>query len=240
MKQLLKSICLVLLVPVSVFSLFNSTNNFEIEGFSSDNSIIQDYDKHHPFLGLFGAGFANTGNNNTAFTSYYDFCKDHGDGAGVDLGGFTNTSTDPLANNPKHNFKLLLNASNSAEVNVVNAAGETVEIRAADLNEENLTRVFDAWKDAHKCDRYFLESQELFGPLTYTLSTANTVEVTGKPYQRIAFTVGTDDKVRYLYRYNNDNELNRDIALFLSQDNTANFLTKLETSNANAMLESII
>ena len=42
--------------------------------------------------------------------------------------------------------------------------GETVEIRAADLNEENLTRVFDAWKDAHKCDRYFLETRG-FGPL---------------------------------------------------------------------------
>ena len=245
MKQVLHSLFILLLLPVSVFSLFNSTDNFEIEGIVTNNgddvfSNIQAYDKHHPFLGLFGAGFANTGNNNTAFTSYYDFCKDHGDGTGVDLGSFTNTSTDPLANNPKHNFKLLLNASNSASINVVNVDDETVEIRAADLNEENLTRVFDAWKDAHKCDRYFLETSLGFGTIVYTLSTANTAEVTGKPYQRIAFTVGTDDKVRYLYCYNNDNELNRDIALFLSQDNTANFLTKLETSNANAMLESIL
>ena len=119
MKQVLHSLFILLLLPVSVFSLFNSTDNFEIEGIVTNNgddvfSNIQAYDKHHPFLGLFGAGFANTGNNNTAFTSYYDFCKDHGDGTGVDLGSFTNTSTDPLANNPKHNFKLLLNASNSA------------------------------------------------------------------------------------------------------------------------------
>ncbi len=242
MKYLLQSLFILLMVPVTAFSLLSPTNNIEIEGIVSNNANIQDYDKHHPFFGLFGAGFANPTDKNAAFTSYYDFCKDHGDGTAVDLGDFEQGSNQPIDGNPKHNFKLLVSELDVTALTVQNGDDE-IEFTANEFQATELDTLFNAWKEAHKCDQYFNEEVSIFSK-TYTIATENTQQITGKPYQRVEFDVGFDTKVRYLYCYddNNLNKLDRDIALFLNQENTRNLLAIIrdDATNDRELLDKLL
>ncbi len=237
MKRLLQLLLFTLLIPATVFSLVTPSNNFEIEGIVTDNTNIKTYDKHHPFLGLFGAGFADPTNKNASFASYYDFCKDHGDGNGVELGDFNNDSDTPLANNPKHNFKMLVEAIENSSANII-TDGVSITLNP-EITTTNLETVFDTWRAAHDCDKYFTHVVGI-GRNNYTLSTDNTSQVDDKPYQKVNFNIG-GNKVRYLYCYTNSLDRDRDIALFLSQDNTNSFLGKIDDRNSgDGMLHDIL
>ena len=235
-KKIKVALLVLCVFSINALAVFNSDNPFDIKQLTTDQEGVSIYDKHHPFLGLFGAGYANLTpeQSKDAFTEYYNFCKANGNGVGADLGDFDEDGT------PKNNFKKILAAVLIETKNPVGTYKvEGKEIASANandgghnslVNEANLSDIFNSWKNAFLCDQGYFKIAQGFTDRSLSITTDNMsiIDANGNKYKKIV----AEGESHYLYCYDNETLLNRDLSLFLSKSNADNIISRSNIDNA--------
>ena len=213
LKTLTLTVTLALGLSHAIFA-FDLDNPFDMKALDSTDSNIQQYDKHNPFFGLFGAGFTTVSKSDAVeiFNDYYDFCKDHGDGANL-----SNTGEDMVL--AKANFREIMNVLQADDVDLDNRIkgvvitdtdhidGDVTFDGSSIVSNAKIDQFFESWKAAQFCNAGYSLTEDLVD--IYEPLASDDINQIGSYDRHI------DGKTSYRYCYTDEFELNRDVILFL-------------------------
>lgn len=224
---------------------FNSANPLDVAILPTTSSDIEEVEKHHPFFGLFGAGYTNYSAEEIvasggSFTEYYDFCKDHGNGSDLaadlniakthfrEIINLLQSNTPGGTKVPINNFIISDNVFFTTPLNIQNNS---------DLTEDQINALFDSWRDKFFCDKgYSFELIVIPTSRTYeAMSSENIVQVGSFDRHTDTNEDPAHHYWRYCYTTAEEAKLDRDIILFLSESNTEKIKAKISASGENSL-----